>query len=137
MSLGSNIRSLRQHKGWTQGQLSERTRIKVGHLSKLEQDEGDPKVSTLYKLLQAFECTPNALLMDPVEIRAADAILSMVFDRAKSLSDEDKAPLIDVVDKYCVACEMSDALKQTPAAWSRVTFGEPYDDPPEDPTTPP
>lgn len=132
MSLGTEIRRLRQDKGWTQGQLSERTGIKIGHLSKLEQEEGDPKLSTLYKLMHAFGCTPNALLMDPVEIREGDAILSMVFDRAMTLSDEDKAPLIDVIDKYCVACAMADALKQTPQAWMRAAFPETANNPAQD-----
>ena len=123
MSLGENIRRLRQDKGWTQSQLSDRTGIKIGHISNLEQEEGDPKLSTLYKLIHAFGCTPNALLMDPVEIREADAILSMVFDRALALREEDKQPLIEVIDKYCVACETADALRRTPAAWHRAIFG--------------
>jgi transcriptional regulator with XRE-family HTH domain len=120
MTMGTNIRRLRQDKGWTQGQLSERSGIKVPHISSLEQDEGDPKLSTLYKLMHAFGCTPNALLMDPVQIREADALLHMVFDRALELRDEDKDPLIEVLDKYCVACEMQSALSAKARLWDRA-----------------
>jgi len=70
--------------------------------------------------MQALGCTPNALLMDPEEIREADAILSMVFDRARALRDENKQPLIEVIDQYCVACEMREAMGQTARRWNSV-----------------
>jgi transcriptional regulator with XRE-family HTH domain len=56
------FRRMRRHKGWTQGDLAERAGIKINHVSKLEQDETDPKLSTLYKLMHAFSCSPDSLL---------------------------------------------------------------------------
>lgn len=50
MSLGNPILQMQRGSDCVQGQISELTGIKVGHLSKLEQDEGDPKMSTLHKL---------------------------------------------------------------------------------------
>ena len=100
MSLGTNLRRLRQAKGWTQGDISDRTGIKVSHVSKLELDEGDPKISTVYKLIQALGCTPTALLADPDPNREgthADAILSMIWERVDNLPDEAKGDLINRV----------------------------------------
>jgi transcriptional regulator with XRE-family HTH domain len=113
MSLGENIRRLRLDKGWTQGQLSERSGVKVPHISSLEQDDGDPKLSTLYKLMQAFGCTPNALLRDPEEIREADALLSFSYERARQLRDEDKDALIYAIERYCMGCETMESVRQT------------------------
>ncbi len=121
MSLGQNIRRLRQNKGWTQGQLSERTGIKIGHLSKLEQDEGDPKASTLYKLIQAFGCAPTVLMADPDasrEFTHADALLNLIWERVDNLPDKAKAQLIELLDRYCMGWEMELAVTQSTRKWS-------------------
>lgn len=120
MSLGENIRRFRQARSWTQGQLSERTGIKIGHLSKLEQDEGDPKASTLYKLIQAFGCTPTALMTDPDATREgtpADALLNLIWERVDNLPDKAKADLAEVLDRYCMGWEMELAVTQSPRKW--------------------
>jgi transcriptional regulator with XRE-family HTH domain len=120
MSLGGNIRRFRQAKGWTQGQLSERTGIKIGHLSKLEQDEGDPKASTLYKLIDALGCTPTGLMATPdpnAEGTAADALLSLIWERVDNLPDKAKQDLIEVLDRFCMGWEMELAVTQTPRKW--------------------
>ena len=101
MSLGKNIRRMRRDKGWTQAELAERAGIKINHVSKLEQDDTDPKLSTLYKLMQAFSCSPDSLLMDLNRV-SADAILKQTLERATALP-EDKVAIIKVVDGYCMA----------------------------------
>ena len=101
MSLGKNIRRMRRDKGWTQAELAERAGIKINHVSKLEQDDTDPKLSTLYKLMQAFSCSPDSLLMDLNRV-SADAILRQTLERATALP-EDKVAIIKVVDGYCMA----------------------------------
>jgi transcriptional regulator with XRE-family HTH domain len=132
MSLGHNIRQLRQEKGWTQGQLSELTGIKVGHLSKLEQEEGDPKASTLYKLIQAFGCTPTRLMTDPNasrEVTEAEALLNMIWERVDNLPDKAKGQLVEVLDRYCMGWEMELAVTQSPRKWS-ASF-RPVEEPPD------
>jgi transcriptional regulator with XRE-family HTH domain len=116
MSLGQNIRRFRRDKGWTQLQLAERTGIKVGHISKLEQDEGDPKLSTLYKLMQAFSCSPDALLMDTARVKT-DAVLKQTLERATALPEVYKRIIIDVVDKYCIACSTELAFQNPDRPW--------------------
>lgn len=126
MSLGANIRRLRQAKNWTQGQLSERTGIKIGHLSKLEQDEGDPKASTLYKLIDAFECTPTVLMADIDATKQGDftdGLLAMILERVENLPREAKASLAEVLDRFCMGWEMELAVTQSPRRWP--TWGSP------------
>jgi transcriptional regulator with XRE-family HTH domain len=121
MSLGHNIRQFRQNKGWTQGQLAERTGIKIGHISKLEQDEGDPKASTLYKLIQALGCTPTGLMSDPDTNRMgteADARLNLIWERVDALPDEAKITLAEVLDRFCMGWEMELAVTQSPRKWN-------------------
>ncbi|TCT23860.1 helix-turn-helix protein [Thiobaca trueperi] len=114
MSLGENVRSLRHSKGWSQAQLSEYSGIRIQHLSRIEQDQGDLKISTVYKLIDAFGCTANALLMNPTPGTKSGAVLSLIFNRVSELPEEKQEPLFEILDKYCVACEMEQALTQTP-----------------------
>ena len=102
---------MRRDKGWSQAQLSDRSGIKIGHLSQLEQDKGDPKLSTLYKLMKAFSCSPDSLLMDMNRVNT-DAVLKQSLERATSLAEEKKRHIIEIVDMYCIACGMQQAFKE-------------------------
>ncbi|EOA2565072.1 helix-turn-helix domain-containing protein, partial [Vibrio vulnificus] len=64
MSIGENLKRLRRDKGWTQGELADNCGIRLGQISKIERNETDPKLSTIYAITKALDCTPNALLMD-------------------------------------------------------------------------
>lgn len=117
MSLGENIRRLRREKGWTQSDLSERTGIKINHLSRLEQDEGDPKASTINKLIEAFGCTPTRLLAEPYsteEGTRTDARLEMLWERVDNLPAEAKDDLINVLHRFCMGWEIELAVAQAP-----------------------
>lgn len=117
MSLGENIRSLRREKGWTQGDLSERTGIKINHLSRLEQGGGDPKESTIQKLVEAFGCTPTRLLAESFSSQEAtqdDVRLEMLWERVNDLPHEAKEDLINVLHRFCVGWEIERAVAQTP-----------------------
>ncbi len=127
MSLGKNIRRMRRDKGWTQSHLSEHTGIRIGHISKLEQDEGDPKLSTIYKLMQAFSCSPDSLLMDLNRVNT-DAVLKQSLERVTALPEEEKKTIIKVVDAYCMAY----GLQQQFASGNKTPFGlRFYRDPPQ------
>ena len=111
MSLGSNIRRLRKTRQWTQADLSERTGIKVNHLSRLEQDESDPKLSTVQKLLEALNCSPNQLLTDQQPIPTDKVDLHLVIDRLMDLPAEQTYPLMEVLERFCLGCEVANAAR--------------------------
>ena len=124
MSLGKNIKRMRQDNGWTQGQLSKRTGIRIGHISKLEQDEGDPKLSTLYKLMEAFKCSPDSLLMDITKVNR-DAILKQLLERAAALPEVNKAAIIEVIDGYIRACGVEQAFTPENKLWLNIWTNSP------------
>ena len=109
MALGDNIRRLRRDRGWTLGQLSEHTGIKIAHLSRLEHDDADPKTSTLYKLMQALGVSPDTLLMDTDRL-PPDPLLKQSLERVQTLTDAQKRHLVHMIDMYCIAAGM---LQQT------------------------
>lgn len=109
MSLGANIKTLRRDKGWTQGDLSKASGVKINHVSRLERDDTDPKLSTIYRLIEALECSPDALLMDTEHV-GMGAQLKAAFERAEKLEDGQKAIILDLIDKYCTAAGMEELM---------------------------
>jgi len=109
MSIGQNIRRLRHDRGWSQNDLSTRTGIKVGHISTLEKDRGNPTLDTLQRLVRAFECSWDTLLGD-LEHMSRNAILRQTLERALQLPDPNKDAIIEVIDGYCRACGIEQAF---------------------------
>ena len=108
MAIGDNLKRLRKEKGYTQAKLAELSDIKLGHISKLERNESDPKLTTLIKLMNALETTPDNLLLD-TQSTGLTGMLKSYFNRANKLSAQDKGLLIQVIEKWLIA----DSLKQT------------------------
>lgn len=103
MSLGANLKRLRTSAGMTQGDLSEKSGVRVAHISKLERDdETDPKLSTLTKLMDALRCSAAQLIPDPNDDGLPSYLRSAAAQAANSLSAEEIYQLIMVIDKYLV-----------------------------------
>ncbi len=52
--IGQRLRSMRQRRGWTLAQLSERTETSVGMLSQIERGLSSPSIRTLQRLSEGF-----------------------------------------------------------------------------------
>lgn len=61
-NLGDNLREARERLGLTQEQVSDRSGVQAGEVSRIERGKRDPKVSTLEKLAAAVEVEPAELL---------------------------------------------------------------------------
>ncbi|EAA7134726.1 helix-turn-helix domain-containing protein [Salmonella enterica subsp. enterica serovar Beaudesert] len=105
MSVGENLKRLRRDKGWTQGELAKKCKVGFGQISKIERDETDPKLSTIYELMNALGCTADALLID-TEKSCIDSIMAVALTRITQLPEKDKEILLTVIDKYCIAISM-------------------------------
>lgn len=112
MSLGDNIRRLRKLAGLTQGDLAERAGMKLGHISKLERDENDAKVSTVHKLMEALNCSANDLLNVRGEVRLSQ-MLEKAISAAEVLPARDKATLLTVVERFVLASQITSVVRST------------------------
>jgi len=106
VALGENIKRLRRDKDWTQGDLAEKSGVRVGQISKLESNKAKPGLDTIYALTNALDCTPNALLQD-VSSTNTDGRLEMALERLINLPDSEKEALIQVIDNYCLGIAYS------------------------------
>jgi len=111
MSFGSNLKRLRRDKNLTQGELAKASDVKLGHISKLECDSLEPKISTVYKLMKGLDCNADTLLMDEEKTNMS-TILRTQFERAATLPEENQRVLIDILDKYCMAVSFQGYLKE-------------------------
>lgn len=110
MSIGENLKRLRRDRNWTQGQLADQCGIRLGQISKVERNDTDPKLSTLYALMKSLECTPNALLSD-TEKTSLDGLLTIALERMQKLPERDKNILLEIIDKYCIAKSMQQLVE--------------------------
>jgi transcriptional regulator with XRE-family HTH domain len=53
-AVAANLRGLRAHRGWSQDQLAQRSGVSKGVLVALETDRGNPSLTTLCRLADAF-----------------------------------------------------------------------------------
>lgn len=112
MSFGENLRRLRRDKGWSQAELATKAGIKTSHISTMEtSDAGDPKLSTIYKLLNALGCSPNTLLQDEEEV-GLQGILEATLERASNLDENSKRVVVEIVDHYCIAKGMQEMMRK-------------------------
>ncbi|ECG8572487.1 helix-turn-helix transcriptional regulator [Salmonella enterica subsp. enterica serovar Newport] len=105
MSIGENLKRIRRDRGWTQGELSLRCKVGFGQISKIERDETDPKLSTIYELMNALGCTADALLID-TEKSSIDSVMAVALERVKQLPEKDKEIILTIIDKYCIAISL-------------------------------
>jgi transcriptional regulator with XRE-family HTH domain len=59
---GENVRRARRERGWTQEDLSARTGLAVVQISRIERGKREIRLTTLIRLLDAFDLPPEALL---------------------------------------------------------------------------
>lgn len=102
MSLGENLRRLRIDKGLTQGDLSNSSGVGLGQISKLERNKADPTLSTIYKLMNALDCSADRLLMDKGKA-GLSGVLKEQFERVSGLQSRDQELVIEIMDKFCIA----------------------------------
>ena len=60
--VGSNVKSLRLAKGWTQEEFAVRSGFTQQYISGLESGHRNPTIVSLFELAQALETTPVVLL---------------------------------------------------------------------------
>lgn len=102
MALGDNLRRLRVNQGLTQGDLSLSTGIKLGQISKIETNKAKPGADTIYKFMDALDCSADSLFMDK-ERTGLKGVLKEAFEYADKLPEFEQEILIEVIERFCQA----------------------------------
>jgi transcriptional regulator with XRE-family HTH domain len=64
VKIGNNVRHWRTLRTLTQVQLAERAGLSAAALVRIENNQADPHVSTIRKLANALEVSPEELILD-------------------------------------------------------------------------
>lgn len=111
MSVGANIKRMRRARSWTQGDLAKHSGLMLTSISKLERDTSDPKASTLRKLIAAFDCSPDNLLLD--EDSNLNSKFKAVMEDVAALDDDMKEQIIRDVEDRVLASAVRAQFKDT------------------------
>jgi len=90
--IGARIRALRKSQGITLTEMSEKTELSTGFLSKLENDQTSPTLVHLHRICEALGITINDILSDGIEkekpsvIRASER--NVIFTDGRDVSYE-------------------------------------------------
>lgn len=67
MSIGANVKRLREARGWTQAELGYFSGYKRSSISNIERDEQDPTIAGLHALADAFSIDPAEILRESTQ----------------------------------------------------------------------
>lgn len=78
--LGTRLRSLRTQRGWTLGELAQRTNLSEAYLSRIESGDRQPSLAVLFDLARAYHVSMASLFeaepsISPVVVRSVEASL--------------------------------------------------------------
>lgn len=99
--LGDKLKSLRDKRGWSQGQVAKKVSADPHRISKYERGVIFPTVDMLIKLAKAFGVTLDDLLLDNRDInidQISNPELTRRFNKISQLSEEDQQALIVMMD---------------------------------------
>ncbi|BFL47746.1 XRE family transcriptional regulator [Lactonifactor longoviformis] len=93
--LGKKLKSLRKEKMLTLQQLSERSGISTGYISKIERGAVNPSVKNIQKLCFVLDITANELMIDETE---TEKISSTNKEKSYILRKEERLPIYGIVN---------------------------------------
>jgi len=110
MSIGANLKRIRRDIGLTQGELAEKSKLGLNLISRLERDATDPRLSSLYKLMNALDCSADALISDEGN-SSLPTLLKTQIERITVLPADDQKVVIKMIDNYSKAVAYDNIVK--------------------------
>lgn len=110
MSLGKNLKAIRNLKGLTQGDLSHKSGVALGMISKIERDKVDPTTKTLMKLIKVLDCSADRLMRDK-ETEGVTGELKEQFERMRELPETVQWALVKIMDELTVAHGLESTMR--------------------------
>jgi len=93
LELGKKIRTLRQSKGWSQGDVAKKLGISVAAFSKIETDVTDISMSRLQQLAEVFEISVVQFILPSNEL-TSDEVNEL--KRAKDTIEAQQAKIVNL-----------------------------------------
>jgi len=123
MTLGDRIKRLRQERGWSQAQLSQKLKIHQKQISGYERGIHAPSIDLLIKLTEIFNVSLDYIAFDNQDdksrIQIADRELMQTVKEIDELPEEDRMTIKAVLNTFIIKNRFqrlaSETVKQTSA----------------------
>lgn len=99
MNTGKIIAGLRDKKGWSQGDLADKSSVSRVMIGKYERGEAAPSIEAAKKIADALEVSLDNLVGEGV-YKSFDKKTLQRFKDLEHLEDEKKKTLFDLIDTY-------------------------------------
>ncbi|AXR62923.1 helix-turn-helix domain-containing protein [Leptospira mayottensis] len=114
--LGTNIRSLRSKKGWSQTELADKIGVHLTHINRIENGKYLPSLDTVVLLAEALESSLDILVNGSTEsskdIRIEDQSFAEKIRLLNSLDEEEKKAVTLFLDSLLSKKKMIGMLQQ-------------------------
>ena len=112
MSLGQNIKALREAKGLLQKQVANEVGLGISHYSKIENDQREASVDMLDKLTKFYNTTIDKIVHPdnevPEEVVIEDKSTIEQMKLIQELDEKDKSIVFAIIDKMLTTKKFKD-----------------------------
>lgn len=116
MSVGKNIRKVREQKGMTQQQIAELINMHRSNYSKVESGQREPSIDALQKIAKYFSMTMDELVnlkgKVPVEEKIEDQTTLEQVRLINDLDKDDKAMVFRLIDTIVTKKKFKDFFQE-------------------------
>lgn len=103
-NVGKRIKAAREHRGFTQEQLSEMVGLSPMHISVIERGVKPPKLDTFIKIANALGVSSDQLLQDEVN-NAGEAVTTEISKLVQSLPKQNQQLIAHCIKAFIAGCE--------------------------------
>lgn len=115
MTLGEKIKTTREEKKLSQGDLGKLTKIHPQHISRYENDKAMPAADKLKMIASVLEVSTDYLLFDGQKrekFEISDPMLKEQFLLISEMKKKDRETIRDLIDAYIARNELGNILKK-------------------------
>lgn len=110
MTLGENMKRLREKAGLSQGQLAVLSRLNLKAIQRMEAGIGDTGISKVKAVVIALGCTADQLLFDEDEL-GDDGDLNLLFQQLRRIQGTDREISKEVIRALIMQHQNRELLK--------------------------
>jgi transcriptional regulator with XRE-family HTH domain len=120
MSLGDNIKKIREQKGLLQKQVANELGIGYTNYNKMENGNREPSVAELQKLAKLFNLTVDLIINAdtniPNDVTVADKSTIEQMNLIKQLDDDDRTVVFKIIDTMLTKKKFKDFFQNNVAS---------------------
>lgn len=114
--VANNIKAFRKEKGLSQGELADKIKVHLTHISRIETGKYNPSVEDLIKIADVFEVSLDELVSGKDLKNTTDAIqntpMYQKIRMIEQLDDKDRSTILNVIDCILTRNKFKDFVQQ-------------------------